>query len=182
MTRAIVSPNTIPTSALAELKDWLGISTAHDDALLQSLLRTSIEICADFTGTVPLLAPGYDLLPISREWHAISVKPVQSIMSVRGVHGNGGEFVIPVTGYALDLEADGGAKVLVMDPQDAVRIKVEFLAGLFLNWEEMPEAMRHGIIRLAAHQHREREGSGAVPLPPASVAALWRPWRQLRLA
>ena len=43
-------------------------------------------------------------------------------------------------------------------------------------------ALRHGIIRLAAHQHRERETSGPGPLPPAAIAALWRPWRRMRMA
>ena len=45
-------------------------------------------------------------------------------------------------------------------------------------WDALPEALRQGIFRLAAHQHRERENSGAAPQPPAAVAALWQPWRQ----
>ena len=45
----------------------------------------------------------------------------------------------------------------------------------------LPDGLRHGIIRLAAHAWHQRESDGPTPNPPAAVAALWRPWRQLRL-
>ena len=84
--------------------------------------------------------------------------------------------------YALDLDADGAGSVRLLTPDAAKRIAVTFTAGIASDWTALPEALRHGIMRLAAHQYREREGSGAGPLPPASVAALWRPWRRLRVA
>ena len=70
---------------------------------------------------------------------------------------------------------------MVTAPGSAARLAVRFTAGLAPSWETLPEALRHGILRLAAHQHRERETSGAGPIPPAAVAALWRPWRRMRL-
>lgn len=46
-------------------------------------------------------------------------------------------------------------------------------------WDALDEALRHGIVRFAAHQYREREeGTSALP---ATVAALWRPYRLVRL-
>ena len=47
-------------------------------------------------------------------------------------------------------------------------------------WEAL-EPIRQGVIRLAAHlfTHRDAADEGA---PPAAVAALWRPWRRMRLA
>jgi hypothetical protein len=50
------------------------------------------------------------------------------------------------------------------------------------DWEEIPQALRHGAIRLAAHLYRERDGEPGTATPPPSVAALWRPWRRLHLA
>lgn len=47
------------------------------------------------------------------------------------------------------------------------------------DWSALPEALRHGVIRLAAHLYRD--GDGAAAAPPAAVAALWRPWRRMRL-
>ncbi|WP_370033645.1 head-tail connector protein [Qipengyuania mesophila] len=46
-------------------------------------------------------------------------------------------------------------------------------------WSDLDEALRHGIVRFAAHQYRERE-EGAAALP-ATIAALWRPHRTVRL-
>ena len=87
---------------LEELKQWLAISTAGEDALLLRLLESAWQICLRFTGL------------------------------------------------------------------DAAE------------WSELDEALRHGIVRFAAHQYRERDAGGAEALP-AAVAALWRPWRLVRL-
>jgi hypothetical protein len=38
------------------------------------------------------------------------------------------------------------------------------------------------VLRLAAHFYTYRTDAGAQAEPPAAVAALWRPWRRLRLA
>ena len=46
-------------------------------------------------------------------------------------------------------------------------------------WSALDEALRHGIVRFAAHQYRERD-EGTAPLP-AAIAALWRPYRPVRL-
>ena len=47
----------------------------------------------------------------------------------------------------------------------------------------LPDAIRHGVIRLCAHQHRGRDDERkAAAVPPSVVAALWRPWRRMRLA
>lgn len=60
-----------------------------------------------------------------------------------------------------------------------------FTAGSFAEaseWADLPEAVRHGIVRLAAHQFRQRDDDRGAGLPPAAVAALWRPFRRLRVA
>lgn len=48
------------------------------------------------------------------------------------------------------------------------------------DWAELPPGLNEGIIRFAAHLYRERDGAISRE-PPAAVAALWRPWRELRL-
>ena len=48
------------------------------------------------------------------------------------------------------------------------------------DWAELPPGLNEGIIRFAAHLYRERDAAGSRE-PPAAVAALWRPWRELRL-
>jgi uncharacterized phiE125 gp8 family phage protein len=181
MKRAILTPAVLPASALIELKQWLGITTTSDDAPLQAVLRAAVEICEAFTGAIPLQVEAEEILPVSREWQAISSQPVQSITLVEAVGEDSSRTALAATDHELELDANGQGFVRVANPGDAKLLAVRFVAGLAADWDSLPEPLRHGIVRLAAHQHRERESSGASPLPPASVAALWRPWRRMRL-
>jgi hypothetical protein len=47
-------------------------------------------------------------------------------------------------------------------------------------WAEVPPALGEGILRFAAHLYRDRD-SASDSEPPAAVAALWRPYRTLKL-
>jgi uncharacterized iron-regulated protein len=53
-------------------------------------------------------------------------------------------------------------------------------AGLADDWGEVSAPLREGIVRFAAHLYRDRDAASTRE-PPAAVAALWRPWRELRL-
>lgn len=170
MNRVILTPATVPSSALAELKQWLGITTGSDDAPLTALLAAALDICEGFTGQMPLEQECKELLPAGAGWHMLASRPVQAISAV------------DAGSYEIELDADGTGRVRLPLPGDETRVAVTFTAGLAADWDSLPDSLRHGLIRLAAHQHRERESEGAAPLPPASVAALWRPWRRMRLA
>lgn len=182
MKRHIVTPAVLPPAALAELKQWLGITTPHDDAPLAALLRTALDLCEGFTGLLPLQAPCEEVLPARSGWQRLSARPVQAITGVEALAPDSSRTPLNPADYALDLDADGGGCIRLTNPGNTARIAVQFIAGMAASWADLPEALRHGLIRLAAHQHRERESSGAQAAPPASVAALWRPWRRLRLA
>ena len=182
MKRAIVTPASLAPSALAELKEWLGITTAGDDAALGALLRSGLEMCEDFTSIMPLVQTCEELLPANTEWQQLATRPVQSITALQGVPADGARFTLPTANYAIELDADGGGRVRVMNPGAAGRIAVRFTAGLASDWTSLPDALRHGVLRFAAYQYRTREDNGASGSPPAAVAALWRPWRRLRLA
>lgn len=182
MKRQIVTPAVLPPGALAELKQWLGIATAQDDALLAALLRAGLEICEAFTGILPLEAECEETRPAIPAWQVLSTRPVQAIAGIDAIAADGTRAALAAAAYELELDADGGGHVRLIDAGTATRVAVRFTAGLAPDWDSLPEALRHGVLRLAAHQHRERESSGAAPLPPASVAALWRPWRRMRLA
>ena len=173
----------LPPAALAELKDWLGITTPADDAQLAALLRASLDLCELFTGLMPLQQVCEEVLPASADWQVLGTRPVQAITTLTGIPAEGARFALAVGSYAIDLDADGGGLVRVLDQGSAGRIAVTFLAGLAPDWSTLPEALRHGVLRLAAHQYRNREGGGlSGAIPPAAVAALWRPWRRMRLA
>ena len=65
-----------------------------------------------------------------------------------------------------------------MQQGSADRVEVDLTAGIAADWTSLPDALRQGIVRLAAHLFVERENG--VPAP-AIVTALWRPWRRMRL-
>jgi uncharacterized phiE125 gp8 family phage protein len=181
MNRTIITPAALPSAALAELKQWLGITIPADDAPLTALLRAAIEVCEAFTGAMPLVQGCEEVLRDTGCWQALATRPVLAITGVARIGLDGARTALPGEGYALELDDDGAGRLRVLAPGEG-RVAVAFTAGLAAEWDALPEGLRHGIVRLAANEHRERETSGAALLPPASVAALWRPWRRLRLS
>lgn len=183
MNRAILAAAALPAAALAELKQWLGISTGADDAPLEALLAAAVEACEGFTGLLPLASACEEIVsPADGAWIALATRPVFAITAVAALAADGTRTPLAPGTWEPDLDADGTGRLRIARPEAARRFAVQFSAGLAQDWDALAPGLRHGIVRLAAHQHRERESEGAAPLPPASVAALWRPWRRVRLA
>jgi uncharacterized phiE125 gp8 family phage protein len=180
--RTILTPAVLPDTALAELKSWLGISSTADDATLVDLLRAALEVCEGFTGSMPLEQACEELLPARTGcWQTLGTRPVQAVTLVEGIPADGARFTLAADAYAIDLAVDGGARVRLIRQGAAGRIAVHFTAGLAADWDSLPDALRHGAIRLAAFAWRQRDDETGDALPPAVVAALWRPWRRYRL-
>ncbi|PNU04653.1 head-tail connector protein [Novosphingobium guangzhouense] len=182
MKRAILTPAALPTPALAELKQWLGITTGADDAPLTALLTAALETCEAFTGILPIEAVCDELLPACSGWQKLATRPVLAITTLHAINADGACVALPCSSWEADLDADGTGRVRASLLGTESFLSVRFIAGLASKWEALPDGFRHGLIRLAAHQHRGRDDDAAAPLPPASVAALWRPWRRMRLA
>ena len=182
MKRAIITPAVLAGAALGELKAWLAVTTSGDDAALGALLRTALETCEAFTGLMPLAALCEEIVPASTSWQALATRPVQAVTWVEGIPETGPRFALPVADYAVDLDADGGASFRLLRTGEADRVAVRFTAGMVAGWADLPESLRHGVLRLAAHHYRQRESDSPQAMPPAAVAALWRPWRRVRVA
>jgi uncharacterized phiE125 gp8 family phage protein len=182
MKRAILVPAALAPAALGELKDWLAITTPTDDAALAALLAAALETCEAFTGRMPLEATCEEVLPADTCWGALQTGPVQAVTGVEGIPPEGARFALAPEDYAVDLDADGGAHVRIVNQGAAGLVAVQFVAGLAADWASLPDGLRHGVVRLAADAYRRRDGEGPGPQPPAAVAALWRPWRRMRIA
>lgn len=183
MMRAIVAPPALSSAALTELKAWLGITRTADDAELVALIRVALEICEGFTGVMPLQAGCEETLPASGGWQNLSASPVRAITSLSALDANGRRTPVAPDAYEFDIDPQGRGRVRLLRPVDPSRLVVVYAAGLADAWDALPDAMRHGVLRLAAHQHRLRDDEQkAASLPPSAVAALWRPWRRMRLA
>jgi uncharacterized phiE125 gp8 family phage protein len=94
------------------------------------------------------------------------------------VDAAGAETPLPAGAYAVDIDAAGDGWVRVTGPGGAKRVRVAYRAGLAAEENGVPEPLRQGIVRLAAHLYGARDQAAA---PPAAVTALWRPWRRMRL-
>lgn len=165
--------------ARAEVKAWLRLDSADEDALIDRLVRSAIGYGEGFMGRALIVREEVERLSASREWQRLSRTPVGAISGVMGIPAEGAAFALPVGSYAVDIDGNGDGWVRVIQPGAAGRIDVTFTAGLAANWLGLPEAIRQGAVRLAAHMFAQRDGDGGGP--PASVSALWRPWRRMRI-
>ncbi len=166
-------------AGLAETKDWLRIETASDDAAIGALLRSAIGMAEDFCAQQMFARSGTERLALSCEWTRLRACPVSAISAVRAIAADGTATALAVGAYALDITGDGDGWVRVSQSRAETRLEVDIMAGVAADWPSLPDSLRQGIVRLAAHLFTERENSDA---PPAIVTALWRPWRRMRLA
>jgi len=186
MQRAIVTPAVMAGAALDELKSWLAITTSRDDAYLTKLLHAALDMCEAFTGQMVLAATCEEVLSPAVQWQRLRTRPVQAVLEVAARAANGARIALPVADYAIDLDADGGARIR-LQASDRITplprpLVVTFTAGLAADWEALPDSLRQGVVRLAADQFAQRDGQVVRLAPPSVVAALWQPWRRMRLA
>jgi uncharacterized phiE125 gp8 family phage protein len=177
---ATADPVTVPAESIIEAKAHLRLEGDGEDGLIARLIAAAIVACEGFTGTQLLIRAAREPIPISAEWRRLSLTPVQAITGVSGVATDGTGVVLPVDGYGSVIDGDGDGWVRVTQPGSAQRATVEFRAGRAETWGTLPEPLRQGIVRLAAHLYSHRDAADDSG-PPAAVSALWRPWRRMRL-
>ena len=172
-----MSPAPAPV-ALDEVKAFLRAGHNGEDGLIAGFIRSATATCEAFTGLALIERAAAEMMQASPRWARLGLTPVRSIEAVEALAPDGTATPLGVDGYAVDIDASGDGWVRVFGHTG--RVRVSFTAGLAADWNGVPEPLRQGIVRLAAHLYAAR-GESEGP-PPASVAALWRPWRRTRLA
>ena len=180
MKRTIVQPTDLSLEALAELKQWLGISQSGEDALLEKLLYSSVELCEGFIRQLPIESGCEETLTGSSNWQCLDSSPVRAITSISAVASDGSRSPIASGGFEIEIDADGTGKIRLLMTSGVDRIVVSYVAGIAPDWATLPDGLRQGTLRTAAFLYRDRDNSVADP-PPASVSALWLPWRRVRI-
>ena len=168
---------TLPVS-LAELRAWLRLAeVAEENNLLTQVLRTAAEQCAQFIDQKLLLAACQEDIAADGYWHQLMHKPVRTITRVEWLDAEGAAQLLPVNSYEMTIDSEA---IGYIRPAYAVsgKIRISYQAGLAASAEQLPSALRQGILRLAAYHYANRDGSEA---PPAAVAALWQPFRRVHL-
>lgn len=164
--------------SLDELKSFLRIANSDEDALLAGLERAAIDMCEAFTRRILIVRPVEEMLVVSRGWTRLCNSPVRSIDAVGILDAQGTETPLAAASYAVDIDAAGEGWMKLSQPIAEGRVRVSYQAGLANDHGGVPEALRHGVLRLAAHFYADRDAKEG-QAPPAAVTALWRPWRRL---
>lgn len=165
---------------LDELKAFLRIGNGEEEALLAGLARSACEACEAFTGRVLIAREMDEMLAASNGWSRLGVAPVRAIDGVAGIAADGAADALTADAFAIDIDAAGEGWVRLLRSIEARRVRVRYRAGLAEDASDLPEALRTGIVRLAAHLYTHRDLTSGTA-PPVAVTALWRPWRRLRL-
>ena len=165
---------------LAELKAYLRIAHDDEDAVLAGLLRGASALCEQFVGQWLIARDARETVAGGGGWQRLSARPVLAVSQVRAVEADGSSVALPVEAYAIDIDAAGDGWVRSTRPGDGRALAVDYRAGMAAEMNGLPEALRQGIIRLAADHYLARGSEDAAP--PAVVSALWRPYRRMRLA
>lgn len=180
MERTIVQPPAPGDAALAELKHWLGITRPNDDELLAGLIQTSLTICEAFTGKAPLRQTVEEIVPLTAGWQELVSRPVNELTGAALIAADGSRQAIDPLPEAVEWRISSSACVRLLRSYEGRGLALRLTVGIASDWTGLPAPLRHGVIRLAAHHFRDREGKASA-VPPASVTALWRPWREVGL-
>jgi uncharacterized phiE125 gp8 family phage protein len=172
-------PEAAIAAACAAAAAHLRIGVIQEAAVLAQAAATAFAVCEAFTGHALIARDWQAVVPAAASWSPLPVQPVTAIDRVEGLPADGGAFALSAESYAIDLTADGVGWVMAMLPGSAGRLRVSFRAGLAEGWGSLPAPLSQGIVLLIAHLFASDSAGGE---PPAAVAALWRPWRRMRLA
>lgn len=182
MRRTIVQPADLGGPALAEFKDWLGISRPNDDPMLMELLSASIATCEAFTGQAPLEQTVEERISVKRGLYRLSSRPARMLLNAELIDQVGTRSSLSGQGHGFVLDHEGVATADLKFDLEGQAVAVTLRTGIAPDWPSVPKALRQGLIRLAAYYYRDRDRDATrTAYPPASVTALWRPWRATRL-
>ena len=170
------APPALPV-ALAELKAFLRISVSDEDALLAGLVRAAAELCEVFIGRA-LIERTVEEVAAATVRIRLGAGPVRSIDSVAALDEAGAATLLDAGDFTAEIDAAGEGGVTLHMAPEAPRLRITYRTGMAADWNNVPEMLRHGIIRLAA-QYYLRRGETKEAEVPAAVTALWRPWRRL---
>lgn len=179
----MIRPDPIPVdpAIVADVKGYLRLEGDVEDALLARLAAAALAHGEAFTGRLFIARGVTEIVPATGDWTRLGATPVTAITGVSGLAPLATAVSLAPDAYALDIDASADGWVRANSVSPASRLVVAYQAGLAADWPSLPEPLRQGVVRLAAHLFTNRDAAEEGP-PPAAIAALWRPWRRMRLS
>ncbi len=150
-------PPAVIAAVVGEVRAFLRLESG-EDTLLERLATSAVLIAEAFTGTLLIARGVEEVVAASGAWQVLEAAPVSAISA---------------DGHAVDIDADGRGWV-----RASARVTVSYTAGLASDWAGVPAPVAQGVVMLVAYLFNDRGGANQ---PPAAVAALWRPYRRMRL-
>lgn len=153
-------PAAAVAGAAAGAADYLRMGEGADAVMIRAA-ASALTLAEAFCSQWLIARDCVETLAQGADWRRLTALPVR-------------EIVAPVGDIcAVDIDGDGIGWV-----RPATAVTVTYRAGLAADWEALPAPVAQGVVLLAAHLFEHREGA---TMPPAAVAALWRPYRRMRL-
>lgn len=171
----------VPPKMIADVKKFVRIDHDLDDAAIDGFVRSAATLCEDFVGQMLITRSVRDTIAVGTGWQKLSHIPVQMINMVELLAADGVSATLPVDAYSIDIDSNGYGWVRIDKMIEPSRIRVIYTAGLGTDWDDLPQTLQQGIIRLAGYLYTNRDGVD-MGGPPSAVTALWRPHRRMRLA
>lgn len=174
----ILQPMLVEPVSVTELQTYLKLEDDTDGARLSALIRTAREACELFLAQALITRQIRQRTQLMGERFFFAAAPVQSLDALSAFLG-ADETVLDPAHYTLMYSA---ARTYIDLPNTAIgrTVQADYTAGLGPDWNAVPEGVRQGILRLAAHQYEHRSDPGVAALPHA-VTALWQPYRLVRI-
>lgn len=151
-------PPAVIAAVVGEVRAFLRLEEGAEQGLLERLAVSAIQVGEAFTGTLLIAREVEEVVASTGAWRVLEAAPVLAISA---------------DGHAVDIDAEGRGWVRASE-----RVTVRYTAGLAADWAAVPAPVAQGVVMLAAHLFNDRGGASQ---PPAAVAALWRPYRRMRL-
>ncbi|WP_267435400.1 hypothetical protein [Sphingomonas sp. GM_Shp_1] len=145
------------TAAAGAVRALLRLEEGNEAALVERVAGVALGLAESFCGQMLIQRIVEEPVPGALAWQALSATPVVAILS----------------GGVGEIDRDGRGWVRAGEA-----VTVRYRAGLAEGWAGLPPEIAHGVAIMGAHLFDNRDAAVA---PPAAVAALWRPWRRMRL-
>jgi hypothetical protein len=127
----------------------------------------TIALCEQFIGQIILRREFTEAIDPCGRWERLAHTPVVEITRTNRSADQ----------LATDIDSSGDGWVRPTSEKRGEPLSVTYIAGMADSLEDVPAPLVEGMKRLAAW-----EASGETGEPPAAVAAMWRPYRRLRLS
>lgn len=161
MNLVITTPPEAEPLTLAQAKAHLRITHDADDDVINALIRAAREMCESHT-RLALVTRGCSLFldRWEKDVLEIPVPPLQEVevINVYDAEGNPSEF--PATSYTTDTHSRPGRIAIIGAPPlpglALSGIEIQFTAGFGDAPEDVPNALREGMLRFVAHLYLNR--------------------------